>query len=229
MSDNYDEDDDGDAVYISLNIETRIIRVKGNNITPSRLNIRADVNPEEDMSQEDISLALSKIRFFYDNLVAKSIAFSTDNGDAVEMLINEEGRNRTSNILMITPGEPTDDLMAMLFQAKMEALSGGRISFSLVEVKSDNAHGLTFVFVGDNENMLPDMDTWIGERSYFDRPWWNRDDASTLDVEPPEDADLTKKPAWAFSLDTVNGPRQENGVVVRPSFKPTVIDGGSGK
>lgn len=220
------DDDDVDALYISCSLETKLIRIIDNNFMPARLKIRADVCPDDDMTQAEISLALSKIRFFFDNILTKAIAFSYDNESAIDMLINEEGKNNSGNVLMMTPGDPTDELLATLFQAKMEALSGGQITFSLVEVKSDNAMNLAFVFVGDSQNMLPTNEQWIGPRSYFAEPWWNRDDASTLDVIPPPDADLTTKPAWAFSLDVLGGPIKPEPTVLRPEFRPKIIDGG---
>ena len=220
------DSEEEDSLFISLTLETKIVRVIGASVVPSKLVIKADVSPVEDMSDEEMTLAMTKIRFWFDNIVQKCIVFSYDNEIAMAMLINEEGRNRTSNVLMITPGEPNDEVLATVFQAKLCALSSEKITFALMEVKSDNPLGLSFVFVGDSRETLPNMEQWIGKRSYFKEPWWCRDDASTLDVAPPPDADLSKKPAWAFSLDGVTGVRTD---VIRPDFKPTVIDGGKKK
>lgn len=219
------DDEDDDVLLISLTIETKIVRVIDNTIHPAKLTIRTDVNPVEDVPEGEISAIIAKIRFWFENLVSKSIAFSFDNDGALEMFIDAQGRNRTTNLIMIAPAAPTDDVLATLFQAKMSALAGGKILFGLVEVKSDNLAGLSFIYVGSAERSLPTMEQWIGERSYFDQPWWNRDDASTLDVVPPDGADLTKKPAWAFSLDMMS-PKVETGIIIRPDFKPTIIPGG---
>ncbi|RYF06925.1 MAG: hypothetical protein EOO77_26325 [Oxalobacteraceae bacterium] len=227
MSDSIIDEEDDDALYISMSFDAKMVRLIGTSFLPVKMKIRADVNPEADMSEEDVSIALMKIRFYFDNIVSKGVAFSFDNEEAMAILINEAGRNRTGNVLMITPGEPTDEVLATLFQAKMGALSGGRIEFSLVEVKSDNQHGLAFIFVGNGARMLPTMEQWIGKRSFFTLPWWSRDDASTLDVIPPENADLSVKPPWAFSLDGIGAMTKASEVeVVRPSFRPTVIPGG---
>ncbi|RYD61965.1 MAG: hypothetical protein EOP83_15805, partial [Verrucomicrobiaceae bacterium] len=94
------EDDDEDALYISFTMDTKMMRLNEETFVPSKISIRADVNPEEEMSETEITLALSKIRFFYENIVTKCIAFSYDNEHAMEILINEEGKNRTGNILM---------------------------------------------------------------------------------------------------------------------------------
>lgn len=223
-----DFEDDEDTLLISYSVETRLVRVSGDMVYPAKLQIRADVQPSEECSEHDLNLALTKIKFFYDSLVTKSIVFSADNENALRMFVDDAGKNRTGNLIMLTPGEPTDEVLAAVFQAKMTALANGAIEFGVVEVKSDNPVGLSFIFVGSAANILPTMADWIGERSYFEIPWWSRNDASTLDVVPQPDADLSKKPAWAFSLDVLAGPKAETGIVVRPAFKPTIIDGGKG-
>ena len=220
------DDEDAETLFINFHLEARITRVVENVIIPTRLSLRADVDPFEDAEESDLSLALSKIKFWFENVVSKAVAFSADNDTAMEMFVDETGRNRTGNLLMTTPGEPNDEVLATLFQAKMTALANGAMFFPFVEVKSDNLIGLTFCFVGDARKVLPPMKDWIGPRSYFDKPWWERNDASTLDVVMPEGADPEVKPSWAYSLDAVGGPKQDSGLVVRPSFKPTVLSGG---
>ncbi len=221
------DDEDVEALFITFQMEAKLIRLVGNTLVPSKISIKADVAPEEDVGEAELNLAITKIRFWYDNLVSKAIAFSHENEAALAMFIDETGKNRTGNLIMTTPGDPTDEILAALFQAKMTSLSSGTIHFGSVEVRSDNPVGLSFVFMGDGAKVLPNMEEWIGPRSYFKKPWWSRDDASTLDVIPTKDADLTKVPAWAFSLDSLGTPKAESGLVIRPSFKPTVIDGGN--
>lgn len=221
------DDEDGESLFINYHIETRLTRVVGNTLIPSKLQIRADVDTLDAAEDADLSLALTKIKFFFEQIVSKSIVYSADNEYAMEMFIDPTGRNRTSNQIMTTPGEPNDEVLATIFQAKMNALANGALVFPMVEIKADNLLGLSFTFVGEARKVLPTNEEWIGERSFFDRPWWDRNDASTLDVVPPPDADLTKRPAWAYSLDVLGSQKAETGVVVRPSaFKPTVISGG---
>lgn len=228
-----DMEDDEDALYITFNTQVKFVRLIENTVIPSRLAIKADVLPHESATEQDLQSVMLKVKFWLDNIVSKAIAFSHDNSAAIEMFIDDAGKNRTSNIIMITPGEPSDEVFAALFQSKLTALANGAIEIGLVEVKSDNPMGLAFTFVGEGTNVLPTMKEWIGERSYFEHPWWMRNDASTLDLIPAPDADLTVAPPWAFSLDTLmqGQPqvRTESGIVVRPSFNPTVINGGKTK
>jgi hypothetical protein len=124
--------------------------------------------------------------------------------------------------------EPDDQHLAALFQAKLQALATSVMVFGPVEVQSDNQLGLQFTFVGDSNAVLPKIEDWVGKRSFFDKPWWDRDDGSTLDILPAEDADLTVKPPWAFSFDFLSHqkPTPTQVKIVRPEFRPTVIDGG---
>ena len=41
-----------------------------------------------------------------------------------------------------------------------------------------------------------------------------------------DDADLSKPPPWAYSLDFLHENAAQETVIIRPEFRPTVIDGG---
>lgn len=221
-----DDFDEGEQLYITFHCDLKFVRVVGPALLPTNLSFKCDVTPEEDAEEQDLHKVLTKVRYWLDNIVNKSLVFSSDNTEALTMFVNEEGKNRTDNILMITPGDPSDEMMACLLQSKLTALGGGTMTFGMMEVKSDNYLGLGFAFMGDGHKVLPTIEEWIGPRSFFKVPWWMRNDASTLDVVPPADADLTKTPAWAFSLDNLVSPKTDGGIVIKHEFKPTVIDGG---
>ena len=221
-----DHDEDEPAVLIDLEQEVMVVRLIEDKILPSRLNISAELIPGDDLTDELFDIAITKVRFWIEAIMSRCIIFARDNKAAMAMLIDEEGRGRADNLLMLCPEEPTDQHIATLLQAKLTALAG-HVIFGSVLVKSTNMQGLTFRFVGHSEEVLPEPDEWLGERRYFDEPWWLRDDASTLDVVPPEGADLEEKPTWAHSLDFLArlGQKQQD-IVINPSFSPTVIDGG---
>jgi hypothetical protein len=228
MADDFD-DDDFEQLFISFNTELKFVRVIGNAIYPATLALKCDVTPMEDASEAQMHAAMMKVRFWLEHIASRSIAISSSNGEALGMFVDDEGRNQTDNILMITPGEPSDEMMACLLQSKLSAITNGVVIFGVMEVKSDNQMGFGFTFVGEGARVLPSIEEWIGPRSYFKVPWWQRNDGSTIDVVPSSDADLSKTPPWAFSLDNIGMPKPETGIIVRPQFKPTVIDGGKPK
>jgi hypothetical protein len=216
---------------LEFNFKISLVRLLDNTFIPSRIKVRAQTFITDDADEEKIEAAFVKIEYWLDRIVNRSIAFSQGNPSALEMLIDQGGINRTANMLMLTPDDPVDQLLAVLFQSKFTALSAGALTFGAVRVSSDNVAGLSFTYMGDNEGMLPTMEKWIGQkRSFFEVPWWERDDASTLDVRPLEDADLTKPPEWAYSLDFLlradDEEDQKQPTILRPTFRPKIIDGG---
>lgn len=221
------EDDTSDVdVLIDFEAEVTCVRLVDNVFLPSRLRLRCEVMPANSPDQDAFDLAFTKIRFFLDTIVARSVVFGRANAHAAKIMLDEHGCNRTSNHLMLCPEEPSDDHIATLLQAKFTALAAGVMVFGSVEVRSDNVTGLVFTYIGHHSEVLPDVADWIGERTYFDLPWWERDDASSMDVIPGPESDLTKAPAWAYSLDflsqTMRPPEQQ--VILRPDFQ--VIHGG---
>lgn len=79
------DDEDGESLFINYHIETRLTRVVGNTLIPSKLQIRADVDTLDAAEDADLSLALTKIKFFFEQIVSKSIVYSADNEYAMEM------------------------------------------------------------------------------------------------------------------------------------------------
>ena len=223
MDDNMEES----FVLIEFEQEIVLVRVINNTFVPSKIKLSAEVIPVHDLQEEEFDASITKMRFWLEAVVSRCIAFSRDNTNAIKMLIDAEGRNNSDNMLLLTPLEPTDQHLAALFQAKLTALCGGDIIIGSVEMRSNNMAGLVFRFIGEAEDILPTMGEWIGTHTFFDEPWWMRDDASTLDVTPALDADLTKKPDWAYSLDFLSKTcNTAKDVIVRPEFQPTVIEGG---
>lgn len=221
-------------LFVNFTHTFKIIRVIANRLIPTTLKLKTEVIYDElDLDEEylvECQIALQKIRYWFDNCVANSVVFSRDNDWALQAFLNEEGKVSVQNRLVVLPDEPTDAELAEIFQSKMNALGGGNMEFGFVELTSDDANGLSFMFTGDGAFNLPDMEEWIGERTFFSKPWWNRDDASTLDVIPDEDEDLNKPPEWAYSLDFIGDPLRKkpsgSARIIRPEFRPQVIDGG---
>jgi len=222
-----DDIEDGVNVLINFEHDLTMVRIVENIFLASHVSIKAEVMPLDDAEDVDYEIAFAKVRFWLENIVTRCIAFCKSNVAARSMLIDENGHNNSGNLIMLCPMEPSDENLAVLLQAKMTALGGGKIMFGSIDIKSNNLTGLRFTFIGNASDLLPDIANWIGPNSYFARPWWDRDDASTLDVVPADDADLSVKPEWAYDLDFIaKAIRPVDDVVLRPAFNPTVIDGG---
>lgn len=214
------------TLFVNYSFDVRFVRVIENVLVPTRLEMRAEVDSDPDVSEDDLNKAFAKISFWIDNIVTKCVAFSAANAAAIDMFIDDKGVNRSGNLIMLTPDDPSDEHLATIFQSKLNALAGGTMEFGTIEIVSDNTAGLSFTFVGIGEDHLPTVEEWLGDRYYFDKPWWSRDDASILDVPPTQDTDVSKPPAWAYSLDFIHQGSAQDTVVIRPEFRPTIIAGG---
>ena len=226
------DSDDGANVIIDFSHKITLIRYLGNSMAPVALKMRAEVFPNDTALEIDFDVTFSKIKFWFETVVSRSIVFCRSNLTAMEMLLNATGRPRTFNQLMMTPFEPTDEHLAVLFQSKMTAFSKGTMEFGCVRIEAAEG-GLVFTYVGDWRDDLPTMDDWFPTKPYFfETPWWQRDDASTLDTITV-DADITQIPSWAYSLDFIEKAIRPNKanlqpeeVVIRGAFRPKIINGG---
>ena len=238
------DEDDGVNVLIDYTHTVSIVRMLGNAIGPARLTIKAQVLPSQDAESIDFDIAFAKVKFWFETVVARAVIFGRDNHPALAMFTDESGKARVVNYLMITPSEPTDEHLGALFQSKMTALSGGLMEFGVVRVNSESQTGLVWSYVGDWQEDLPPMEHWFSTKPYyFDKPWWARDDTSTIDMIAEGVTDFSQIPSWAFTLDFIETairpkvdsdgsalePASETleNIVIRGKFRPKVIDGGN--
>lgn len=230
MTDEYPE------FIVKLNLEFKAIRVMDNRLIPTTWKLQAEVLYSEEAQDSvdfdiEVKTTIAKINYWLDTLVSDSLIFGRDNDWAIDSFFDEEGHCTLGNVVTITPDDPTDDHLSEIFHSKFNAFGNEHIQFGVIELTSDDKTGLSFMFTGDGELNLPLMADWVGTHAYFDRPWWSRDDGSTYDVIPPDDADLSVRPASSIDLSFIRSSfRKQMGaeaIVVRPSFKPQVIDGDS--
>jgi hypothetical protein len=227
--------DSKESVNVTIDFVHRItlMRVLGNSLSPVRLHMRAEVFPSETVEEIDFDIMIAKIKFWFETVVGRSIVFCNRNLVALDMFLPKAGTPRLVNHLMITPFEPTDEHLAVLFQSKMGALAKGNMEFGGVRLEAEDG-GLVLQYVGDWRDDLPQMEDWFATKPYyFDQPWWQRDDASTLD-HITTNADVDQVPSWAFRLDFIENAirpkpteKPAENVVIRGVFRPKIITGGS--
>lgn len=214
-----------------MTFKFKSVRVIEDIINPGFYSLKTEVAIKPGCDEQDLSIALEKIHFWFDHIMNSAIMFSQDNAYAARIVLDDEGRMIGGNYPMVFPEEPTEDLMAIVFLSKLNALGGGKIMFMSVELSSDTRENLTCGFAGDPEDYLPTMDEWIGERKYHSVPWWGRNDGSTFDMNPAPDADLTSNPCFGFDMSMIEKQilkeQSDAAIIIRPEFKPRVIHGGN--
>ena len=193
------------------------IRAMDAEIIPYRYSLTASIQHTDDEPEEDdIVTALKKIHHFLDVVLASGLAISIDN-DLATILYREDGPS-LENPPILFPDEPTDAMMATILFHKLNAFMGPRLFLSDLTFKEETGAGISFTVSGEDE-ILPSMEEWMGD-NYFSEPWWHRDDPTVADLTTD---DPTVKPVHAMSWGMAEDrPKTE---VIRPSFKPTIIDG----
>lgn len=217
-------EDGEDTLYIHYTFDFSLCRLIDNLIVPSTCKVKAEVDI---LDENLVELAMRKINYWLDSVVSGCIAVAANNSIAFQMLLDENSTPRLQNPMMICPDEPTDSNLCVLLQSKLQALAGGAFAVGVIELSSDNAEGLGFTYVGDSEDILPKMSEWINGPTWFDVPWWERDDASTFDTIAPEGSDLSEKPVWAYDLGFVaRDMMPQEAIVLKADFQPRIIDAG---
>lgn len=226
-----DFDDIPNHLFISLRYNFSATRVVDTRFSPTNIKFKLDLSPKEDDSEEyavQVEMCLTKFEHFVKNVLEGSLLIGSDNEWALESFMCGEVPH-TTNPIVLFPEMPTDAVLCELLIRKFNAITNNLLTVHSFEIESSDGRGMGFTFVGafPGED-FPGMNDWVGERTYFSKPWWDRDDASTLDVIPEEDADLNSPPKWAYDLGFIkpmhNVYSEHN--VVRREFRPTIIEGG---
>lgn len=214
-----------------MTFKFKSVRVFDDIINPGFYSLKTEVAIKPGCSEQDLSIALEKIHFWFEHIMSSSIMFAQDNTYAARIVLDDEGRVIGGNYPMVFPEDPTEDLMAIVFLSKLNALGGGKIMFISVELSSDTRENLTCGFAGDPDDYLPTIDEWVGERHYHTVPWWGRNDGSTFDMNPGPEADLSANPCFGFDMTVIEKQilkeESDAAIIIRPEFKPRVIHGGN--
>lgn len=171
----------GSRMTFSISLEG--IRIFDNILIPSPLNlefeflpIRARKNNLENQILQDMTY--EKMTFWLDNVCPGSVYVSSTNIWGLDMA-TELGNN-----LVMTPDEPMDDLLAILFHAKISAILKDYFIIQNMRVDGFPASRVKYDFVLTNEGYpLPNMVDFIGDEAREKEPcWWHRSDPTTFDL-----------------------------------------------
>jgi hypothetical protein len=207
-----------DDFSITYKTEFRGIKVIGRNIFPTLWTLKAEVIVTEEAGDNDVNLAFAKVDYFFDYIIGNSVFYFVDNKWA------DKAFRQSANNLVVCPFEPSEEWLTMVFQAKMNAISERGVHFGIVQMTSDTG-GLEFTFGGDAVAYLPTAEEWLGPRRYFEHSWWMRPDATTRDVRPRNKDKIDQRPHWFVQFEFHEPAAPKKAEVIRPTFRPTVIDG----
>ena len=230
-----DEEITQNHLFIAIRHEFQATRVIGQRLSPTRIKLKLDISTLEDDTEEystRMEIALAKIEFWIRKIADKCVIIDALNDWAMDAFM-ANNQPHTDNNILLAPEDATDALLCELLFCKFKALAQGAFEFHAIDIESSDARGMSFLFVGQSPGEdFPSNEDWLGERNYFSRPWWDRDDASSIDISPEEEDNLEITPKWAYSLGFIadqmaNGEESPpKNIVVRAEFRPKIIEGG---
>jgi hypothetical protein len=220
-------------IFTSMKLEFKGIRVLAGELSPADFTLRLELAPmDPDANPNALADTFTKFNYFVDQVLNNSVFIDRmDEWSAFTFVDLDTGLPNCANNLVHVPNAPTNIAIAEVLHAKLASLADPSIHIGFLNLTSSDGGGLGITSVGDPAAELPNMDDWVGgDRSYWSKPWWSRDDASTMDVVPAEDANLAEPPEFAYSLAFLLTPPEEDEnappKVVRLEFRPRLIQGG---
>jgi len=204
--------------------EFNIIRLMDNRLISSTIEFSAELVVSDSAEANDQIKALGSMRRWIDGVVSGSVAFCPSSDDPPPSL------QTLQNNFMFTPDEPYDHLLMVLICAKLNAIGAGIVQVNHCQLISDLGDGFGNWFEGNTDDALPTLGEWLGDRTYFDKPWWNRPDGSMIDIWAGPEDDIKKKPdillnLWPEDLEDyqITDHQTEPAEIIKHNFKPTII------
>ena len=165
---------------------------------------------------------ITRQKFWLDNCLENCIIVPMDRDSSAEFLAN------ISNPVMFAPTDPTDFLVQVMVHAKLTAIGAGMVNIASSHMTSDAGNGFGIWFEGDPDELLPAQKDWMGERAYYELPWWHRGDAGMIDVPCGAEDDIKQKPDiivdWYELMKTPEDQQvTKSAEIIRPQFKPKIV------
>ena len=190
----------------------------------SKLNFAISYVLSDDHDMEDIIAAWNRVEEWLSE-TAQCIVMCSDNSSAMAAMFDqEENELRFSNPIMLLPTEPGEDALGFVIQAKFNALADNAISFEHMTISQDEANGIELEIIGNGRMLLPSLDEWMGEGTYFKVPWWNRNDSSTLDTPASLTNNPECKPEWSDEYTYLEHKPSPSGAIIQGRFKPKIVE-----
>ena len=212
-------------IETKLDMGFRIMRLMDNHLIASNCNFTVNLDiigdPSTTRAKDRISAMKLWVQSFVDGCLAYDVHTEFDTS-----LLEDIG-----NHIMMCPGDPHDYLLLTMMHAKMRAIAGADVVVNSSALIADTGEGFSNVVHGESNDVLPKMEEWVGPRSFWDTPWWNRADSSMLDIPAEPDEDLNNKPDIGcdllelLSIDLPDDIEKPSAEIIKPQFKPRVIDG----
>jgi hypothetical protein len=165
---------------------------------------------------------ISRMKFWLDNCLENCIVMAMDKA------VNPGFLEGINNTIMFAPTDPNDFLIQVMVHTKLQAIGAGLVNIDSSHMTSDISNGFGTWFQGDPDELLPKQRDWMGERAYFELPWWHRGDAGMIDIPCAPEDDVKVKPDiivdWYRLMQSSDSDQEAHSAeIIRPQFKPRIV------
>lgn len=189
MSDEIEIIEVQNSFYTDYKNNFNIIKIFDSKIISEKIEINTEiVFDQESIERNVFEDYINLLNFFFNKIINNSICIEKNN-EILNFLIDRETcvRKINNNIILIND-QPYDDHLLLYIHSKLGHLGNNILFFPYTMFKKENSN-VNYSFLGDATIELPEMKEWIGENSYHDKPWWCRNDFSTIDLVKKENID----------------------------------------
>lgn len=166
-----------------LLIDNGYFEMKNYEITYSMFS--APVKTEDGDHSKSQNKGYLKVNFLIHSMLDDAVLYTPDNKETVEQLFGEFENN-----FILLP-ESSETVLLEALHCKFNVVCGDNTFVEQLSI-CDTDRGLCYDLSDpDYEYKLPE-DKWLGEFSYWDTPWWRRNDSSTFDSCGISDEDVAE-------------------------------------
>lgn len=195
----------------------KIMRLIDKRLVSSNMEVLFEFELSDEHDKKEQANTVFRLKKWLETVVDGCLAFNTS--AAVPLTTIE----KIDNHIMFCPEEPYDYLISLLMHAKLNAIGGDVVEITRLQVLSDMGDGFGNWIEGDSSEMLPTLVEWLGDRHYYDKPWWDRSDGGMMDMWAGPDDDITIKPDILINLGSDSDDDAEPAEIIKPNFNLTVI------
>jgi hypothetical protein len=149
------------------------------------------------------SINFAKCLTFLELMLDHAIILSADVDDNLLSVLGPY----TNNLISLPEVNETHLLAAL--HCKLNTICGENTHVNLVKL-TDNIQGLSYSYFQEDKDIYPELPfeqaDWLGEFPYWDTPWWNRNDITTLDrsADTQEEYDEWQKALTESEMELAN-------------------------
>lgn len=149
----------------------------------------------EAQKQQNVSFA--KAITFVEGVLHNSIMFVLHNN---EFDVDAMFKGIDNNFIAVP--DPGENMLCAMIHSKLNTISGPDTVVEVVKLQ-DTSENMMYEYIHDEDEPyaeLPSTESWVKEFSYWDTPWWYRNDISTADKVAKDEAEFEN---WKEQFDEV--------------------------